>query len=81
MLRDRFPTCRDVVAIITDYLENRMSVDERERFERHIAICDGCATYLEQMRLTIRASRTVTDEAIPEAQREDLVKAFRDLFH
>lgn len=81
MLREPLPTCREVVEVITDYLENRMTVADRERFERHVAICEGCTTYLDQVRLTIQASRAVDDEAIPEAQREDLVKAFRDLFH
>ena len=79
-LLERFPTCREVVEVITDYLEDRMAVDERERFERHLATCDGCAIYLEQMRLTIRASRAPTEETIPESQRDDLVKAFRELF-
>ena len=77
---ERFPTCREVVAMITDYLEGRMDGAERGRFERHIDSCDGCATYLEQMRLTIRATRALADDAIPASQREDLVAAFRELF-
>ena len=79
-LQERFPACREVVEVITDYLEDRMTVDERERLERHIATCDGCATYLDQMRLSIRATGVVHEEAIPEWQRVDLITAFRELF-
>lgn len=79
-LRERSPTCREVVEVITDYLEDRMGVDERERFERHIATCDGCEIYLDQMRQSIRATGALDDEAIPESQRNNLINAFRDLF-
>ena len=78
--REPLPTCQEVVEVITNYLEDRMDVVERERFERHLAICEGCATYLEQIRVTIRASSALADEAIPESQRDDLIKAFRELF-
>jgi anti-sigma factor RsiW len=79
-LREPLPTCREIVALITDYLEDRMSAEDRERFERHLAICSGCVTYLDQVRLAIAASRSVAaDEVIPAARREDLVQAFRDL--
>jgi anti-sigma factor RsiW len=79
-LDEQSPTCREVVDTITAYLENRMASDERARFERHLAICDGCVTYLEQMRLTIRALGAVGGETIPASQRDDLVAAFRELF-
>lgn len=79
-LRERFSTCREVVELVTDYIEDRMSAAERERFERHVATCDGCASYLEQMRISIRATGAVADEAIPEPQRQELIHAFRALF-
>ena len=79
-VREQGPTCRDVVETITSYLEDRMSVPERERFEMHLAICGGCERYLDQMRATIAAAGVVEEESIPPAQRDELVKAFRDLF-
>ena len=79
-VREQGPTCRDVVETITDYLEDRMSVQERERFEMHLAICAGCETYMEQMRATIAATGSVGEDAIPERQRAELIDAFRDLF-
>jgi hypothetical protein len=79
-VREQGPTCRDVVETITDYLEDRMSPQVRERFEMHLAICAGCETYMEQMRATIAATGSVAEEAIPERQRTELIDAFRDLF-
>ena len=42
--------CRQVVELMTDYLEGALSAIDRARFEQHIAGCDGCTAYLAQMR-------------------------------
>ncbi len=79
-VREELPTCREVVELVTDYLEGQMAPDDRERFEMHLAICEPCATYLEQMRLTIGAAGALDDSKIPDHQRDGLVAAFRELF-
>jgi predicted anti-sigma-YlaC factor YlaD len=71
-------TCREVVEIVSDYLEGALSDELRARFDRHLAACDGCSNYLEQMRETIRLSGMLTEEQIPLVQRERLLEAFRD---
>ena len=71
-------TCKEVVEIVTDYLEGALSPEDRVRFDEHLAVCDGCTHYVEQMRETIRLSGMVTEEQIPEPQLERLRHAFRD---
>jgi hypothetical protein len=70
--------CREFVELVTDYLERTMPVADRARFEAHIAECVGCARYLEQMRLTIRATGALSEEAIPDAVMQVLLEVFRD---
>jgi anti-sigma factor (TIGR02949 family) len=77
MRLDRELTCAEVVEVITDYLERRMPAHDRERFEEHLAFCDGCSVYLDQMRLTIAATGRLRIEDIPAALEERLVAAFR----
>ena len=48
-------TCRELVEIVTEYLEEALSDRNRLRFEAHLADCPHCLLYLEQMRLTITA--------------------------
>ena len=71
-------TCREVVELVTDYLEGALSGRDRRRFERHIAGCDGCTTYLAQMRLAIEALGRVPETAVSPRAREQLTHAFRD---
>jgi anti-sigma factor RsiW len=70
-------TCREMVELVTDYLEGRLGGADRERFEGHVAECDACTLYIEQMRMTITALGHIPPETIsPEAERE-LLEAFR----
>jgi len=71
-------TCRELVELVTDYLEGALPRRERRRFERHIARCDGCTTYLEQMRVTIAMLGELTEDAVDPQAREELLAAFRD---
>ena len=58
-------SCREMVELVTDYLEDALPGTERARFEAHIAGCDGCTAYLEQMRATIALTGRLTEEQIP----------------
>ena len=46
-------SCRELVELVTEYLEGALPEGERARFEAHLANCAGCETYLEQVRATI----------------------------
>ena len=69
--------CRELVELITDYLEATLPPEDRARFERHLAGCEGCQAYLDQMRQTIDALGRLPPESLsPEAQSK-LLEAFR----
>ena len=70
-------TCRELVEIVTDYLEGALSPEERIQFEKHLVMCDGCAIYLDQMRESIRLTGMLREEHVSEEARERLVEAFR----
>jgi anti-sigma factor RsiW len=71
-------SCRELVELVTDYLEGTMEAAEVARFEAHLAECDGCTAYVEQMRETISAlGRLPAESLTPEAERR-LLMAFRN---
>ena len=51
----RVLTCRQAVELVTEHLEGALPDVDRARFEPHLAGCDACTAYLEQMRATIGA--------------------------
>jgi hypothetical protein len=71
-------TCRELVELVTEYLEGSLSPEERDRFEQHVVLCDGCAFYLEQIRTTVALTGSLTEESISPEARELLLGVFRD---
>ena len=70
-------TCRELVELVTDYLEGRLAAEDRLRFEEHLLICEGCSAYLDQMRKTIEVVGSLQEDSIPPPMRDDLLAAFR----
>ncbi len=70
-------TCQEFVELATEYLEGKLPPAEQTRFEEHVSVCEGCATYLEQIRQTVRITGKLTEESIPEDVQETLLRAFR----
>jgi anti-sigma factor RsiW len=63
--------CQEMVELITDYLEGALTRSERRRFEAHIAGCEHCNEYLDQMRATIRLTgRLAVEDLTPEMRQE-----------
>lgn len=75
--RKRDLACREVVELVTDYLEGALDERDRARFEGHLGSCDGCAAYLDQMRLTLRLAGQLEPRSIDPVFRDRLVQAFR----
>lgn len=70
--------CRELVELVMAYLEGDLSTGQRKRFDAHLAGCDGCTTYVEQMRRTIELTGTLRVEDVSPEARETLLRAFRD---
>jgi anti-sigma factor RsiW len=70
-------TCKELVELVTGYLDGSLRGRRRRRFEAHLAECDGCTRYLRQMEATIRLTGTLTEEQVTESQKALLLTAFR----
>jgi anti-sigma factor RsiW len=70
-------TCRELVEVITDFLEGALPVEQRDLVERHLAMCTWCATYLDQMRHTLRVTGQLREDDVPEPVLDALSHLFR----
>jgi len=71
-------SCQEMTEVVTDYLDEALSPDESQRFERHLSYCAGCGTYVDQMRETIRQTNMVPrEESLPPALRDEIIAAMR----
>jgi anti-sigma factor RsiW len=69
--------CQELVELVTAYFDGSLSSRDRRRFRAHISGCDNCTAYVEQMRLMIEATGSLTEEDITPQAREELLAAFR----
>jgi hypothetical protein len=70
-------TCKELVELVTEYLEGGLTAAERERFEEHLGFCDWCVTYLDQMRQTLSTVGSLREEDLSPAFQDSLLAAFR----
>ena len=71
-------TCQELVEVVTDYIEDRLSPEQRLLFEEHLAFCSWCVTYVEQMRQTIRTTGALREEDLEPDMRDAMLSVFRD---
>jgi predicted anti-sigma-YlaC factor YlaD len=70
-------SCQEVVEILNDYLEGAIPAADRARIEQHLAECEGCDNYLEQLRTTIRLTGSLSEQSIPPEVMASLLRVFR----
>jgi anti-sigma factor RsiW len=69
-------TCRELVELVTDYLDGSLSRRDRARFEAHIAACGNCTQYVEQFRETIRLTGTLRESDVSAEAEAALLEQF-----
>jgi anti-sigma factor RsiW len=74
---EREMTCKELVELVTEYLDESLPAIDRERFDAHLATCPFCTLYLEQMRDTIRTMGQLPKAAVSPAALETLLAHFR----
>lgn len=71
-------SCKELVELVSDYLEGDMVPQDRALLDEHLARCEGCAAYLDQIRKTIALSGTLKEDDIETPARQPLLSTFRE---
>jgi predicted anti-sigma-YlaC factor YlaD len=71
-------TCQELTELVTDYLEGKLSLGQRLRFEMHIGMCSHCRAYLRQMKHTVRTLGSLPEDSVPPEALNHLLQRFRD---
>ena len=61
-------TCADAVELVTEFLEDALSPADRDNFETHLSLCEGCQAFLDQINRTITLTsetKTTTVDVLP----------------
>ncbi|HZP50059.1 anti-sigma factor family protein [Actinocrinis sp.] len=70
--------CDEFVELVTAYLDGALDAHTAARFTEHLAACDGCDRYLEQIRHTVGELHRLPGDSLAGHARDRLLAAFRD---
>jgi anti-sigma factor RsiW len=70
-------TCQQVIALLVEYIAEDMDPQTRTAFEAHLRDCPECVAFLATYKETIRATRAMRYEAIPEAMLTRVLRFLR----
>jgi anti-sigma factor RsiW len=71
-------TCEALVELVTAYLDGALDRTTEQRFVEHLAGCDGCDRYLDQIRTTADATGDLPGPGLAPETTARLLAAFRD---
>jgi anti-sigma factor RsiW len=71
-------SCREVVELVTAYLDGALSADDRERMEAHLERCLPCVEYVDQIRMTARIAAVAAVDLELHPDRAALLDAFKE---
>ncbi len=57
--------CGEVLADLSEHLDGRLSLDRAERIDEHLAACEECRRFGEEVTAAVRALRRLVDEPLP----------------
>ena len=71
--------CDELVELVTDYLDGALDEGTERRVADHLAGCDGCTTYVQQIKRTITTLGSSPPEVeLTDEARDALLAAFRE---
>lgn len=72
--------CTDAVELVTAYLDDALDAADLERFVAHLDVCDGCAVFVDQIRMTVTLSELSGEDEVEVLPQnfEELVAMLRE---
>ena len=70
-------SCKQLVDLEADYLEESISDEARAKFEQHLAECGYCNAYVQQMHMTVKLTKQLSESEINKPAPNELLDIFR----
>jgi anti-sigma factor (TIGR02949 family) len=70
--RSRRPTCREVLALLTEYMDGGLPSGPASDLTRHLEGCAACARFLDSLKTTRTAVNRLRCDQVPEEVHERL---------
>ena len=73
-------SCREVLEILTDYLEGKISLPRRLSFRIHLWRCHNCCRFFRQFRKVVMMTHQIPEGEVPEDFCQHMEALFKDYY-
>ena len=77
-IRTTIRHCRDAIGLLTEFMEGDLTPGRIREPEAHLAACPACAGFLDSLRKTRDAARSLGAREVPEECRRALRSLVKD---
>jgi anti-sigma factor RsiW len=70
-------TCKQMTALIVNYVSDRLSPRLKREFEEHLKICPDCVNFLNTYKKTVAVAQSLNRAAIPAKVRKNVLAFLR----
>jgi len=70
-------TCKEITALIGNYLADRLTPGLKREFERHLRLCPDCVNFLRTYKKTVALSAALQPSALPPRVRDNVLEFLR----
>jgi anti-sigma factor RsiW len=70
-------TCKQVTDLVLDYLTDKLSAGVKRSFERHLANCPDCVSFLKTYKKAVAVTKAVKTDEIPARVRDNVLRFLR----
>jgi len=70
-------SCKELVDLVADYMEEALSDDARAQFEQHLSECGYCSAYIQQMHVTVKLTHQLAETETDKPAPTEILDIFR----
>ncbi|MEP6987763.1 MAG: zf-HC2 domain-containing protein [Chloroflexota bacterium] len=70
-------SCKQLVDLVADYLEEAIPDEARAQFEQHLSECGYCSAYVQQLQVTVTLTKKLSENELDKPAPKELLNIFR----
>ena len=70
-------TCKQVSALVLDYINDKLAPSVKREFETHLRVCPDCVNFLRTYKKTVAVTQVVEAEDLPPKVRANILSFLR----
>lgn len=72
--------CKEALDVVSEALDETLEESARREFLEHMGRCSACRSYVEQLRISVQALRSLPKSGRPNLRRAEIIEAYRKKF-